>query len=543
MPLSETPGVLFSTRNESASGQSVDADSALSLSAIFAGVNFLSEIISSLPLRVIRQEGDRKEPARTHRAYAVLGWKPNPWMTGKTARKVMEWNRLLGGKACAEIQWDMGGNVVAYWPLEYWRVQEKYDDDGLYYWIDCERRVEVEDMIYVPLTSCDGVEGVGFLDYAIESLGLSLSAQECAALFFGNGSRASGILKHPGNPSKEQRAEFRKTWEETHGGRNQHKVAVMYGGWEYQPDTGNVPPDNAQLLESRKFSVEEAARWLNLPPNFLGDLTHATFSNIEEQGINLVIYALSPILVGYEQEFDRKLLSPPTLYSKHNVHKLLQGNHKAQGEFYKIMSMIGVYSVNDICDIEDRNPIGPMGDIRFVQANMKTLEQAQHEAANPGGTKPTAPVTEAESSDAEGDDDATDPEAESMADRAALLAMVTDTVQRMLKKEANAVTRAAAKPESFLSWIDSFYLKHADTISEALCPAASSLRPSLAAEIVAVHAARIVERSKRDLLEVAGRASAKKLPAAVDAMLANWASDRPSAHAADFMEELTNARA
>lgn len=543
--LSDVPGFLFGRSRESSSRQHVDAFTSLSLSAVFAGVRFLSEIMSALPLDVYRKlPSGGKECALTHPAYSILAAEPNPWMTAKTFRQVMEWNRLLGGRACAEIVWTGGGNVAEVWPLEWWRVQEK-KDDGLYYLVDGKRRIEPADMIYVPLVTQDGVRGCSFLEYAVESLGLGLSAQQCAALFFGNGSKPGGVLTHKANPTKPQRQELRESWDDTHAGpANKHKVAVLWGGWEYQPNDGTMTPEQSQLLESRRFTVEEVSRWLNIPPHHLSDLTRATFSNIEQQGINFVVNCLTPMLVSYEQEYDRKLLQPPTLYSKHNVMGLMRGDSAAQGAHFKDMFGIGVYSINDICEILDVNPIGPMGDLRFIPVNMMPLEKAQWQAENPEALPPKPPGgppagDAPPNADGSGAKDKPKPDPKPMYSQP-MRAMLTATFARLMVKEVNAINRAAGKPDSFLSWMDEFYPKHAEVLAEAIAPAASGLPASKAAENAAASAERWCEQSRKELLEVSGAATSKDFPQLMLSSVGKWTGRAPEA-AAEFIKDITDA--
>lgn len=274
--ISQTPGVLFSGPTSTA-GVSVTTDDALSLSAVFAAVNLISGVIGSLPLSVYRKWGRAREQATTHPAWRLLHLSPNPEMTPASFVQAMEWNRLLGGNAYASVQWAGNGKPIALWPVEFWRVKHRRREDGsLYFEIDGKDQVEPEDMLHVPQVTADGVTGRSFLEWAIESLGLGIATQQFAASYFGNGARPGGLLKHPGNPPKPQRDEFRRSWEERHGGApNANKTGVLFGGWEYVPDAFNA--EQSQLVEQRRFTTEEVARWLNIPPHLLRDLNRATF--------------------------------------------------------------------------------------------------------------------------------------------------------------------------------------------------------------------------------------------------------------------------
>lgn len=443
--ISETPGVLFAGPTSTA-GVSVTRDDALSLSAVFAAVNLLSRVTGSLPLTVYRRWGRSREVARTHPAYRLLHLSPNPEMTSATFRRTMEFHRLVGGGAYAAIQWAGNGKPVALWPIESWRVKPKRRDDGeLYFEVDGKDVIEIQDMLHVPHVTTDGVQGRSFLDFAVESLGLGLATQTFAASYFGNGARPGGLLKHPLNPPKATRDEFRRSWEERHqGAGNASRTGVLFGGWDYVPDGFNA--EQSQLIEQRRFTTEEVARWLGIPPHLLADLARATFSNIEQQNLDFLAFSLGPILTDYEQEYDRKLLSPPETYAKHNVNGLLRGDSVARGAFYSQMFNIGAMSVNDILEREDENPVDG-GDVHLVPLNMAPL---------PSVAFPIPVVPE------------TPPPSQPAAQPVLSRLLLEQTLERLWKVEQIAILRAAEKPNKFPDWLEEFYPNHEAKLAEAL---------------------------------------------------------------------------
>lgn len=375
----------------SGSGAEVTPNTALSLSAIFAGVNLYSLIVASLPLQIYRQRADgKKDVASDLRAYRLLHTQPNPEMTAMSFRRAMEWNRLLGGMAYAEITWDDDGQPIALWPIEYWRVKpDRDEDDELYYRVDGSYKVAAADMLAIPLITSDGLSGWSFLDWAVESLGLGITAQEFAGAFFRNGARPGGYLHNPNaNIDPQVRAQMRAAWERQHSSAGNNNVLGMtWGAWEFK-DLPQQSAEQAQLLQSRQFLTEEVARWLNIPPHLLRDLSRATFSNIGAQQIDFLTYSLNPVLIQYEQEYDRKLLIPPSIYSKHRVEGFLRADPQARADFYTKLAGIGGLTINQILELEDLDPIGPLGDQRFVPANWQTLEAAARRGATPAAPAP-----------------------------------------------------------------------------------------------------------------------------------------------------------
>jgi hypothetical protein len=140
-----------------------------------------------------------------------------------------------------------------------------------------------------------------------------------------------------------------------------------------------IPPEDSQFLESRTFQIPEIARWFNLPPHKLKDLTKSSFNNIESEQISFVTDSILPWLVRCEQAYNMQLLSEneqyrQRLYFKHNVEGLLRGNSVDRAMFYKEMFYIGAMSPNDIRAKEDLDPIDG-GDEYFVPVNMIPLSK------------------------------------------------------------------------------------------------------------------------------------------------------------------------
>lgn len=525
--MSQIPGVLFASRNSN--GVEVNEDTAMSLSAVFAAVNKLSSITAALPLSVYRKNGESREVADTLRTNYLLHTEFNPSMSAFIARRTVEFHRLLWGNGYTEIQWDGAGRPLWLWPVAPWRVQVKWDDDSeeQYYLIDGKREIEPRDILHETLISTDGICGKSWIEFAFTSLGLSISAQEFSEKFFTNGARPGVILEHEGVPKPEQRKEMKESWEQAHSGpANAHKTAVVWGGWKVSEHGGSLSPMDSQLIEARRFSTEEVSRWLNVPPHILYDLSRSTNNNIEHQGIEFVQHSLGPTLVLKEQEIDRKLLKPPTLYSKHNVTALLRGDSAARREYYKGLIGIGMMNVNEARALEEMNPIGPDGDVYFVPVNMQPIDRA----INP--PEPPTPLPTPNNPSPE-ESPTSDDNAPAM--RAALHSLLADTFGRLMRKELNEGRRAAKKPDDFLSWLDSFYPEFEVTLTQSLqSPVGIAAAWDIPVDSAAM-AKAYCQRSRESLLDVAGSATPKELPAAVEREFIRWEATRANDEASRLL--------
>lgn len=357
-------------------GVSISEQSALNYSAVWAAVSIISSDVASLPLILYKRAGRGKERFDAHPLYRVLHDEPNPEMTSMVFRETLQAHVLTWGNGYAEIVRNGGGQVSELWPLLPNVVQTFRQDGRLKYRVkrtDGGQDIfEAKDILHVPGLGFDGHVGYSVIDKAREAIGLGIATERFGGEFFGNGSTMGGVFEHPGKMSPLAQKNFRESVTARHEGTGKaHKFLVVEEGMKYQ--ALGIPPDNAQFLETRKFQVNEIARWFGIPPHKLGDLERATFSNIEQQDIEYYKGGLRRWLVRWEQEINRKLISRPERniqFAEHLVEGILRGDSQARAEYYSKMFGIGAFSINDILEKENQNPIGAEGDQHFVPANM-----------------------------------------------------------------------------------------------------------------------------------------------------------------------------
>lgn len=365
-----------------ASGMRVSPMGAMALSAVFACYRVLCESIGSLPWLVYRRlPGSGKERAADHYLYPVLHDAPNPDMTSQTYRETCVLHLCMHGNSFSEIIADGAGRVRELWPLDPERMTLKRDrDDRLVYeYRDPKRGLQsfqASKILHIPALSMNGILGISPTRQAGEAIGLGLALQEFAARFFGNGALPGIILEYPGKfKDKEASKNIRDSWNEIHqGASNAHGVAVLEEGMK--ANKVGVEPEHAQMLQSRTFQLREVARPFRVQPHLIGDLEHATFSNIEHQGLEFVVHTLRPWLTRFEQAVQTKLLLPAErtqFFSEFLVDGLLRGDVASRYNAYSVGRQWGWLSRNEIRERENMNPIEG-GDRYLTPLNMTEAE-------------------------------------------------------------------------------------------------------------------------------------------------------------------------
>ncbi len=378
--VSAAPLFYFGT---SGSGKSVTAQTAIQLSTVYACVRVISETVASLPLGVYEATDDGNLKAGDHPLYSLLHDEPNTEMTSFVFREVMLAHLLLYGNSYSQIIRSGKNTVVGLYPLLPDHMDVDRDSKGnlTYTYTTSDGKTVVikpQDILHIPGLGFDGV--IGYSPIALEknAIGLGIASEEYGSKFFSNGARPSGILTHP-NTVKNPKA-VRDSWNSAYGGSsNANRVAILEEGMTFTPLS--IPNNEAQFLETRKFQVDEICRIFRVPPHLVGNLEHATFSNIEHQSIDFAVHTIRPWLVRIEQAMNRALFTDQEkgrFYVQFNIDGLMRGDYKSRMEGYAIARQNGWMSANDIRALENQNPIPTEegGDAYLVNGNMIPITTA-----------------------------------------------------------------------------------------------------------------------------------------------------------------------
>lgn len=543
-PRIQTPSAIFGV-TPNLSSINVTEDTALTYSAVYRAVAILATTGGSLPIKLCRRsERNGREVRETvydHPVAYALTREPNYEQTPMTWVEYLIASMALRGNGYDEITISSSGTgKIELWPIQPASVsvvRKKPNPEAKTRPLSYEVTVETsttsltpQQVLHVPLYG-DGIVGKSPISLARQGIGLGLAAEGYGATWFGHGSRPSGVFTHPGKIGDKARKQFREALTEDHGGvANANKILVLEDGMTWTQI--GIAPEDAQFLQTRQFQVTDIARWFGIPPHMLGEMGRATWNNVEQLAIEFVTYTLRPYLIRIEQEINRKLLrDEPDLYVKFNVDALLRGDSAARFARYEIAHRIGMYNINDMLEMEDRNPIDDeLGELRFVQANMQTLENASQAkpAAQPAATKPAADTP-----------DPADNADETPVSERVLLVMLRDVFGRTVYRETIALRRIFAKePDKIADGIAKFYRDHEASLARDIGPAAECAAQLLGVAVaVPDEAKRIVSESRTILLGLlAGNHSAS----AMEELLTAWDQYRANNLASDLIERWKN---
>lgn len=362
---------LFLGGGPATSGLDVTPQSALSWTALSAGVRISAETIGSLPWGVFEQLARGNRERREHPLWFLLHAEPNEEMTSLEYFEMVQAHALWWGGSASQIVRNNAGAITELWPLNPDRCRWERDPSGslaLRVTIPRDQAggimgstvLPANEVLWVRGFSTGGIWGACLPEWHKEAIGLGLAGDLFIAAFFGRGAHAGGIVTHPKTLSKEAQARLRAGIDNQVGGLDRaHRTLILEEGASWVQTT--IDPEKAQLLGLRQFQLGEAARILRIPPHLLGDLERATFSNIEHQAIEFVQNHVRPWTIRWEQRFNKQLFGRKEkgrLYVKANLNALLRGDMQARFNSYQTAIRNRIITPNEAREFEDMNP-GP----------------------------------------------------------------------------------------------------------------------------------------------------------------------------------------
>lgn len=348
----------------------VNEDTTMKVAAFHRGLMYLSTQVAKLPWEVKDAENNIIYGGVSN----LLNLAPNDEMTSFQFRLAIQMQAILHGNGYAEIERNYLGQPIAIWLLNSRQMQIMRTDTGklVYkYWNeDGEASILFpRDVLHIKnFYTKDGIVGQGLIAYASEVLGIQIAADDMAAGLFHNSGIPSGVISHPAKISDEAYARLKSSWKAEQGGKKTGSTSVLEEGMKYSPI--EIDANMLQFLESRKFGVLEIARFLNVPPTKLFDVTAATYSNVEQSNLEVATDVLDAWATNFEMEADVKLLNNRYggKFTDMDLYAVFRGDMKSRSDYYKTMMGIGSMTPNQI-RLREGMPKAKDGDNYYIATN------------------------------------------------------------------------------------------------------------------------------------------------------------------------------
>ncbi len=327
----------------------VSERTAMNITAVHACVNLIGGAISSMPLAFYKRNDANEREAVKSDLWWMLNEQPCPAWSAATMWDYSTQSLLLRGGAFLHIQRasPFSPKIVGFVPKHPATVTARRVEDRVAYDIDPQPTdppgttritVDQDDMIHVPGPSFDGLRGLSQIASVLRVTGgIALSSDEFVKAFFDNSARPDYVLQTEGALKEEQIRNLKDQIDDAHKGvRRAFRPIVLQGGLTVKQITVN--PEDLQLVELRRLSIEEICRIFGVPPFMVGHTEKTTSwgSGVEQMSLGFVKYTLQRHLVKFEQEINRKVFRTARNFCEFNTAGLERGDIKTRFEAYRV---------------------------------------------------------------------------------------------------------------------------------------------------------------------------------------------------------------
>lgn len=376
---------------ESWSGESVNTEGVLGISAAWACVNLIAGTIGTLPLMVYRTAADgSRELAREHPLFRLLHESPNADQTSVDFLEFVSANIELQGNGIARKSLNSKRGLVALTPVRADIVLVRRGQNGSlrYSWSENGKAYDLgqDEILHVRGFGGGPEGGLSTLTYGRHTFGLAQALERSAGGLFKNGMTPSVLISFKEWLEPQQREDVRQALAEKYvGAVNSGRPFVAEGGQSVTPLS--FKPEDAQMIQSRALSVEDVCRFFGVPPFMIGHTEKSTSwgTGLEQQTLGFQKFTLRRRLSRIEQAMRKQLLTPQDradgITIEFSLDGLLRGDSKARAEFYQRMTQMGAMTINEVRQLENLPPVAG-GDVPRMQMQNLPITETGKEDSN-----------------------------------------------------------------------------------------------------------------------------------------------------------------
>lgn len=347
--------------------------SSMSLSAVCRAVNIISDSIAIMPIKVKDNDALHIDDADSQVKFIFS----NGVMSEYTLKACLIRDVLISGNGYAYIK-RKGGIPIEIVYCSPNSIQANYIEktNTISYVSNNFGKINPQDIIHLKKYTVNGYTGVSVLTYANRALDISKRTEAHAQNFFTSGCNLSGVITVEGQVNERQREQIRQSWASAYGPTGNGGLAILQGNMKYDPIQLNAT--DSQLLESRRFNVEDIARFFGIPSIML---TGDQANNLEGAQNQFLLHCLQPYITMFEQEFTQKLFPNFDYRIKLDTTALLKTDKTAIANYYNTLLQNGVLCINEVRKELGYSPIenGEKHIIPYTDINQNTINNNKEE--------------------------------------------------------------------------------------------------------------------------------------------------------------------
>lgn len=393
---------------QSPSGVDMTPKRALMLSTAWACTWLLADSISTLPFNLMRRQQGKNYglPDDLNPLSNVVGLSPNLNMDAPTYWGFMDASTSLWGNAYSLIDRSAGQVMMLSTMLPQFmtpyrvlgsasEIRYRYQPGFAGAGTTGEGDYSSDQVFHLRDHTLDGLIGLSRIEYGAMSMGIARATELVASDIYRNGMNSAGFLSYDKTLKPEQRTQIREALEEfKRGGPDAAKFMLLEAGVKFEGLS--IKPTDAELLDSREFSVEEICRWFNVPPILIGHTATgvtAWGSGIEQLLLGFRALTIRPRIRKIEAAVQAQLVvvkDRSRVYLSVDTDDLMGADAAGRSQLYSTYAQNGIMTRNEIRAKEDLAPVEG-GDELTVQSNLVPIDKLGVMGGQPTVHAPPAP--------------------------------------------------------------------------------------------------------------------------------------------------------
>ncbi len=352
----------------------------LKLSAVYNAVDQISSDVAKIPFAVYQKDTDSRNRMASHPADILLALEPNKYMTTYIWKKTMMTSLLLRGNGLSIINPKANGEPsdLEFVNWDYVYDIRRKDNELLYFIKGYDKAFLSSEVLHIKNVTHNGIVGVSVITYAANQLNMAIEVQNFSATNFEQKGVRSGVIET--DKVVKEKNGIIQGWRLAMSERSADRVAVLDDGFKFKPI--NITPAEAQIVEMSRFTIEDIARWFNIPLHKIKSMQASTNNNIEQQSLDYSSDTIYPFVVNIEQEFAKKLLTDKekktNFYVRGNMSVLVRADSKSKSEAYSRAILTGYMTRNEVRQLEEMNDGPALLDEYLTPVNTFTEDQLKN---------------------------------------------------------------------------------------------------------------------------------------------------------------------
>ena len=266
-----------------------------------------------------------------------------------------------------------------YLPADTVSVMYTSDRRNLYYFCNLlsNRHIPSYNILHFRMFSEDGLVGKGIPVFAHNTIETAEYTEQNVKRIMADGGTITGILTPnnsatPGVPTlKKQVDEIRRNWEEA---RSNHSSSTIILPADLKFTQLSATAKETALVDIRNYNLLDIARYFNISPILLGDLSHNSYGTIEDSQLEFLYHTLQPYIIMMEEEINNKLIMPSKKgleFVDMDETQLISPDKDKQSNYLTKLVEKGIMSRNEARKILDLPPVEGGDDLVVPYTNIK----------------------------------------------------------------------------------------------------------------------------------------------------------------------------